>query len=151
MQQLWFIDKTNNSTCFVDHCAHLQECKSVNYCIWFSAFKVLAGVLGHREAGRVHCVEAVFINKSKLLRQVGLTNHLVLGMHGHTNIKAGIWVPVATATNEWLAAFFEKCSSSLYMVNHVLSHVYLTFFYFIMTFLPVSSMMCQKQQQKFKT
>ena len=26
----------------------------------FSAFKVLAGVLGRREAGRVHCVEAVF-------------------------------------------------------------------------------------------
>ena len=32
----------------------------MHYCIWFSALKVLAGVLGRREAGRVHCVEAVF-------------------------------------------------------------------------------------------
>ena len=35
------------------HCAHLQECKAVHYCIWFSALKVLARVLGRREAGRV--------------------------------------------------------------------------------------------------
>ena len=60
MQQLWFIDKTNNSTCFGHHCAHLQECKAEHYCIWFSALKVLAGVLRSREADRVHCVEAVF-------------------------------------------------------------------------------------------
>jgi len=32
----------------------------VHYCIWFSALNVLAGALGRREAGRVHCVEAVF-------------------------------------------------------------------------------------------
>ena len=51
---------TNNTTCFGHHCAHLQECKAVHYCTWFSALKVLAGVLGRREAGRVHCVEAVF-------------------------------------------------------------------------------------------
>jgi len=52
---------TNNSTCFGHHCAHLQECKAVHYCIWFSTLiKVLAGVLGRREAGRVHCVKAVF-------------------------------------------------------------------------------------------
>jgi len=44
---------------FGHHCAHLQECKTVQYCIWFSALEVLAGVLGRREAGRVHCVEAV--------------------------------------------------------------------------------------------
>ena len=31
-----------------------------NYCVWFSALKVLAGVLGRREACRVHCVEALF-------------------------------------------------------------------------------------------
>ena len=29
------------------------------YCIWFSALDVLAGVLGSREVGRVHCVEDV--------------------------------------------------------------------------------------------
>ena len=26
---------------FQQHCAHLQECKVVHYCIWFSALKVL--------------------------------------------------------------------------------------------------------------
>jgi len=31
------------------------------YCIWFSAFDVLAGALGCQEAGRVHSVEAVII------------------------------------------------------------------------------------------
>ena len=41
---------TDNSTCFGHHCAHLQECKAIHYCIWFSALKVLAGVLGRREA-----------------------------------------------------------------------------------------------------
>jgi len=36
------------------HCAHLQECKTVHYCIWFSALNVLTGVLGRWEAGHVH-------------------------------------------------------------------------------------------------
>jgi len=58
---------TNNWTGFGHHCAHLQECKAVHYCIWFLARKVLAGFLGHREAGRVHCVEAVFSTKNGCL------------------------------------------------------------------------------------
>ena len=31
--------QTNNSTCFAHHCGHLQECKAVHYCIWFSALE----------------------------------------------------------------------------------------------------------------
>ena len=44
---------------FRHHCAHLQQCEALHYCIWFSPLKVLAGILGRREAGRVLCVEAV--------------------------------------------------------------------------------------------
>jgi len=43
---------------FRHHCAHLQECEAVHDCIWFSAFKVLAGVFGRGQAGRGQCVEA---------------------------------------------------------------------------------------------
>ena len=59
MQQLWFIDKPI-TTCFGHHCAHLQESNAVHYCVWFTALEVLDGVLGRREEGRVHCVEAGF-------------------------------------------------------------------------------------------
>jgi len=41
------------------HRAHLQERKVAYYYIWFSALSVPAGVLGRREAGRAHSVEAV--------------------------------------------------------------------------------------------
>jgi len=59
---------------------HLQECKAVHYCIWFSALKVMVGVLGRRAAGRVHCVEAVFrlVTYSTSLQQNLLHNNLAI-------------------------------------------------------------------------
>jgi len=44
---------------FRHHYAHLQERKAVYNCVRFSALNVLVGVLGSREAGRVHSVVAV--------------------------------------------------------------------------------------------
>jgi len=33
---------TNDSTCFRHHCAHLQDCKAVHYCIWFSVLQKIS-------------------------------------------------------------------------------------------------------------
>jgi len=54
----------------VHHYAHLQEREAVFYCICFSALNVLAGLLGSREAGRVHCVEAVIQQEYRISRNV---------------------------------------------------------------------------------
>ena len=48
-----------SSTCFGHHYAHLQEPpEHILLHMVFQHLILLAGVLGSRDAGRVHCVEA---------------------------------------------------------------------------------------------
>ena len=59
MQQLWFIDKT-----ITDHISGtvvpiFRSARLYTTACGFQHLKVLAGVLGRRQAGRVHRVEAV--------------------------------------------------------------------------------------------
>jgi len=41
-----------------------------------------------------------FINKSQLLHQVGVTNHFILRMHGHTDIRFNDWHLILNCTKE---------------------------------------------------
>jgi hypothetical protein len=60
MQQLWFIDKPITQHVSGSIVPIFRSTRLYTTAYGFQHLNVLAGVLGRREAGRVHCVEAVF-------------------------------------------------------------------------------------------
>ena len=96
---VWFIDKPITQHVSGTIVPIFRSARLYTTAYGFQHLKVPTGVLGHREAGRVHSAECSslqsctpedghnvarnmlnywFINKSQLLHQFGLTNHLIL-------------------------------------------------------------------------